>query len=148
MGLLSSIFGGGGSKASTSNATTNTDNSINLADSELTQLGEGAVMADTVGSVNRDSNNLNIAGANNTVNQFGDNAAQVVRSAIDTLGSVTSKNLQLYTEKNLLADNLKAESQLISLDEIKNLLSQRSFQIGLVAAGGVAFWIFKRKRNK
>lgn len=115
--------------------------------------GDDSIIANSIDSVKKNSENLSVtnggSGNTTTVNQFGENASQTVRRAIDVLGSVTSKNLQLYTDKDLLSDKLAAEKDSLSGEEIKSILNLPGVQIGLAATGAiVVWWIVKKGRKK
>ena len=155
----------------TSYTTNNYDQSVNAADSELTLLGDGAVdksvsapnseltllgdeaiMAEEVG-IKTDSDNLNIAGANNTVSQFGKEAANVVNNAIASMESITTKNLQLRTEKDLLSDRTPHNSFFPTNNapssfnrDLKHFFNNPKVQIGLVLIGGGAIYLLKGKK--
>jgi len=134
---------------STSYSTQNYDQSQNLADSEInqTEVSGASVLAEEIGTYAKDVGNrtTTVAGANNTVNEFNDNAAGVVNHALGALESITSKNLQLQTEKDLITEKLKAENE-FSYSDLKELLQNRKFQIG--AGISLALFIyFKRKKR-
>lgn len=102
MSLLGGLFGIGGSGSgglnggdvdTTTNTTTNnqTDNTVQADNSNVNKLDNGALMANEVGKYaqgNLSGDTLNLSGANGVVNQFSDNAAQVVEKAIAALQNV------------------------------------------------------------
>jgi len=138
-------------RSSTTNtySTKNYDQSQNLADSELhqTEVSGASVLAEEIGTYAKDVGNstMTVAGANNTVNEFDDNAANVVNHALGALESITSKNLQLQTEKDLITEKLKVESE-FNYSDLKELLQNRKFQIG-VGITLALFIYFKRKKR-
>lgn len=68
--------------------TTNKDASINVG-------GESTL------SSTSNSHNISVEGEGNVVDQFGAGAQSVVNGSIEALKNITTKNLQLMTDKNL-----------------------------------------------
>jgi hypothetical protein len=164
-------MGGGSSKSSSSNRTYDNDIMVgeegmllqagasyeqtSIEDGKIIEAGgvDDSISANSIESVKKNSENVSVSngGTGNTTNitHFGENAAQTVRRAIDTLGSVTSKNIQLYTDKDLLSDKLAAEKTSLSGEEIKSILSLPGVQIGLAATGAIiVWWVVKGRKKK
>lgn len=140
MGLLSS------KKSRTAYTTNNVDESINLADSTLMQVADGGLLAEEIGSYKRDSENINVVGSSNIVEQFSDNAAAVVRDALVLSESLTSKNLQLQTDKDLLKMEVAKEKGITAADVKQLMQSKEAKFVAGIAAALIAWAIWKKAR--
>lgn len=135
----------------TNSNNTTQDNSVNLADATLNEAAAGALIADEVGSYTKDSGNnsgntstetnsaFNITGEGNVFTQFGTEAASVVKKAISAVQDITTKNLQLNTDKDLVAMESGASTS-------SNPLSDRRVQ--LAAGSGIALLIYLASKRK
>jgi len=145
MGLFSSKK----SSSSTKYETQNYDQSKTLEGSELTEtaVSDASVLAEEIGNYTRDSGNrtTTVAGENNVINEFNQSAANVVNHALGAMESITSKNLQLQTEKDLITEKLKVENG-FSYSDLKELLKNRKFQIG--AGVSLALFIYFKRKKK
>lgn len=140
------LFGGSKSSSSTAYTTNNSDDSVNLSDSTLYTLSDKALLANEVGTSKVDSENLNIVGTGNIVSQFGDQAASVVNSALATVESVTSKNLQLQTNKDLLQMEL-SQNKGVTWNDVQDLVKNKNFQIVAASVTGLIVLLTLKRRK-
>lgn len=134
VGIAGKMIEAGGSDQSDNDGVIQGANSVSAE--KFTNLDNGSVLANEISSVKRNSENVGISGSSNIVNQFGDSAAGVVNKAIDAIQSITSKNLQLQTNKDLLREELNAE-KIISFDDVKKVFENPKIQLasGVIGAG-------------